>query len=90
MSRPASHIRSHRTRSPWGAAKFLVAVSVAVGSLALATAGTAAADPAPGPGSPEWTRHLELEYGDRAARGPVVHGPGSPEWTRHLELEYGR
>ena len=90
MSRPIIRTRPHRFHSPRRAGSLAVAVLLALSSVALVTAVAAAAGPtAHGPGSPEWTRHLEVEYGDRTPTGPMAHGPGSPEWTRHLELEYG-
>ena len=90
MSGSAIRTRPHRFHSPRRARSLGVALSVALGSAALVTAGALAADPdAPGPGSPQWTRHLDLEYDTGTSGHPIGIGPGSPEWARHLELEYG-
>jgi hypothetical protein len=75
----------YRTRSR-------IVAAMALCSAMLVTPAAVAAQSYPhGPGSPEWTRHLELEYGDSEATGAaesVPHGPGSATWSRHLELEY--
>jgi hypothetical protein len=82
--------RPSRAGSPTRTASIVLAVCVVVSTMMLLPVGSAASSPvAHGPGSPQWSRHLELEYGDRTSAGPVAHGPGSPQWSRHLELEYG-
>ena len=64
MSRSIIRTQSHSVAAQRRARSLIIAVSVALSSVALGTAASLAADPdAPGPGSPEWTRHLELEYG---------------------------
>ena len=88
MSRPTTRIQRRSSHFSSRGSSLVLAGLIALSTAVLPT-GAAAADPFPhGPGTAQWDRHLQLEYGVPTDRFP--HGPGSPTWTRHLELENGQ
>jgi hypothetical protein len=64
MSGSTIHMRDQSVHPLRRARALVVAISVALNGASLGVSGAAAADPTThGPGSPAWTHHLELEYG---------------------------